>query len=284
MTTEEIYKTCKLLHATHYLPITCFKKDDTPERLFCSYAGYGTVFSAIAKKAMKGEPVSLVNGCAGLYGVIRVHQNDLLIVTGPFVNRHIDDELLDILLHDYQIAWEEREALKQFLLSLPRHSLNRFLNFLALLHYLFNGEELAITDYFRNAFPALQSEIGAKHSEEIFKEADFSHGTYGFERQLLSYVSAGDVAGIHAFFDSVAPFHPDAGRKARRRYSAPIQKHLHRFHRAGRQSGRHPRKSRHRADLSAYRPIYARMRALHFCKSGQSAPILRHHGLYAPRC
>lgn len=204
MTTEEIYKTCKLLHATHYLPIACFEKDDTPEHLFCSYAGYGTVFSSMAKKAMKNETVSLVNGRAGLYGVIRVSQNGLMIVTGPFVNRHIDDELLDILLHDYQIAWEEREALKQFLLSLPRHSLNRFLNFLALLHYLFNRKELAVTDYFRNAFPALQSEIGAKHSEEILKEADYSHGTYGFERQLLSYVSAGDVAGIHAFFDSVA--------------------------------------------------------------------------------
>ena len=129
MTTEEIYKTCKLLHATHYLPIACFDKDDAPERLFCSYAGYGTVFSAMAKKAMEDETVSLVSGRAGLYGVIRVPQNGLLIVTGPFVNRHIDDELLDILLHDYQIAWEEREALKQFLLSLPRHSLNRFLNF-----------------------------------------------------------------------------------------------------------------------------------------------------------
>ena len=204
MTTEEIYKTCKLLHATHYLPIACFEKDTAPERLFCSYAGYAPVFSAMAQKASKNEKVSLVSGYAGLYGVVRVPQNGLLIVTGPFINKHLDDALFDILLHDYQISWDERESLKQFLLSLPRHSLNRFLNFLALLHYLFNGEELAFTDYFKNAFPSLQNEIGVKHSKEILKEADFSHGTYGIEQQLLSYVSAGDVAGIHAFFDAVA--------------------------------------------------------------------------------
>lgn len=204
MTAEEIYKTCKLLHATHYLPIACFTEDGASERLYCSYPGYGAIFSVMAQKAPKNETVSLVSGHAGLYGIVRIPQNELLIVTGPFVNRHIDDGLLDILLHDYQIAWEEREVLKQFLLSLPRHSLNRFLNFLALMHYLFNGEELAVTDYFKNAFPALQNEIGARHSEEILKETDFSHGTYGFEQQLLSYVSAGDVAGIHAFFDAVA--------------------------------------------------------------------------------
>ena len=204
MTAEEIYKTCKLLHATHYLPIACFTEDGASERLYCSYPGYGAIFSVMAQKAPKNETVSLVSGHAGLYGIVRIPQNELLIVTGPFVNRHIDDGLFDILLHDYQIAWEEREILKQFLLSLPRHSLNRFLNFLALMHYLFNGEELAVTDYFKNAFPALQNEIGARHSEEILKETDFSHGTYGFEQQLLSYVSAGDVAGIHAFFDAVA--------------------------------------------------------------------------------
>ena len=204
MTTRTILRTLELLHATHELPIACFQENSVLLRAYCSYQGYTPVFSAMAGRAPGDQDISLVSGYAGLYGAVRIRESGQLLITGPFLNKKPDEALLDTILHDYELPWEEREPLKQFLFSLPRYPLNRFLNFVVLLNYLFNGEDVSVTEYFKNALPRLQNKIGEKHSKEILKEADISHGTYNFEQQLLSYVSAGDVAGIYAFFDAVS--------------------------------------------------------------------------------
>lgn len=46
--------------------------------------------------------------------------------------------------------------------------------------------------------------VPEKHTEEIWKEDDFIHGTYNLEQRLLSYVRNGDVEGLAAFFKTVA--------------------------------------------------------------------------------
>lgn len=204
MTTRTLLRTLELLHATHELPIACFQENSVLLRAYSSYQGYAPVFSAMAGRAPDDQNISLVSGYAGLYGAVRIRESGHLLITGPFLNKKPDEALFDAILHDYELPWEEREPLKQFLFSLPRYPLNRFLNFVVLLNYLFNGEDVSVTDYFKNALPRLQNKIGEKHSKEILKEADISHGTYSFEQQLLSYVSAGDVAGIYAFFDAVS--------------------------------------------------------------------------------
>ena len=204
MTTQAILRTLELLYATHELPIACFQENSVLLRAYCSYQGYTPVFSAMAGRAPGDQDISLVSGYAGLYGAVRIRESGQLLITGPFLNKKPDEALLDTILHDYELPWKEREPLKQFLFSLPRYPLNRFLNFVVLLNYLFNGEDVSVTEYFKNALPRLQNKIGEKHSKEILKEADISHGTYNFEQQLLSYVSAGDVAGIYAFFDAVS--------------------------------------------------------------------------------
>ena len=204
MTTQAILRTLELLYATHELPVACFQENLSLLHAYCSCPGYAPVFSAIAGRAPGDQDISLVSGYAGLYGAVRIRESGQLLITGPFLNKKPDEALLDTILHDYELPWEEREPLKQFLFSLPRYPLNRFLNFVVLLNYLFNGEDVSVTEYFKNALPRLQNKIGEKHSKEILKEADISHGTYSFEQQLLSYVSAGDVAGIYAFFDAVS--------------------------------------------------------------------------------
>ena len=204
MTTQAILRTLELLYATHELPVACFQENLSLLHAYCSCSGYAPVFSAMAGRAPDDQNISLVSGYAGLYGAVRIRESGHLLITGPFLNKKPDEALFDAILHDYELPWEEREALKQFLFSLPRYPLNRFLNFVVLLNYLFNGEDVSVTEYFKNALPRLQNKIGEKHSKEILKEADISHGTYSFEQQLLSYVSAGDVAGIYAFFDAVS--------------------------------------------------------------------------------
>src|SRR5699024_2277425 len=138
-------------------PVACFQENLSLLHAYCSCPGYAPVFSAIAGKVPNDKTISLVSGYAGLYGTVHVRENKLLLVTGPFLNKTPDEALLDRLLHDYALAWEEREPLKQFFFTLPRHPLNRFLNFVALLNYLFNGEDVSVTEYFKDALPRLQN-------------------------------------------------------------------------------------------------------------------------------
>ena len=208
MDKQSVLKTCKLLYATHYLPIACIDERGEMIQLSCSYEGYAKIFSAIAKKMESSEDVSLINGRAGLYGGVRVPAIKTLIIAGPFINKRVDGELTNALMHEYGIESGEKEQLGDFFNSLPRHSLNRFLNFISLINYLFNGNEIAVTDFFKGASPGIQRTVGEKHTQSLLKEDDFLHGTYALERRLLAYVSAGDVDGLAAFFDTIAKMQP----------------------------------------------------------------------------
>ncbi len=203
-----IFKACELLYATYGMPLVCFGSEGTIEKLLCSYSGYSTIFSDIAQQMPADKNVSILSGAAGLYGAIRIKGSDTLLLTGPFLNKRLTEELLDSLIHTHGMPWTEKADLKQFLLSLPQYPLNRFLNFIALLQFSFNGEEISAVDFLKEPAPALQQGVGQKHTARVLEESPRVHGTYQFEQQLLSYVSAGDEAGLAAFFEQVARIQP----------------------------------------------------------------------------
>lgn len=203
MTRESIQTTCELLYSTHFVPMAVIEGDDI--ELFCSYEGYKEVFKKLSESAKEGEKITLINGAVGLYGAVRA--GGLIVMAGPYLNKQTESGL-DALIHRYELDIKERENLKQFLLSIPRCSLNTFLNFLVLLHFLFNGERLSIVDFFKDAQPALQRKMGKDSVKDVFEENEIPHGTYQLERQLLDYVSAGDVAGLELFFDKIARAEP----------------------------------------------------------------------------
>lgn len=208
MDRQYVLKTCTLLYATHYLPMACIDERGKMVQVSCSYEGYAKIFAAIAKKMAADEDVSLISGRAGLYGGVRIPALKMLIIAGPFIDKKTDGNLTDLLIHEYGMDASEREQLGDFFNSLPRHSLNRFLNFISLINYLFNGKEITVTDFFKGASSDIQRTVGEKHTQSLLKEDDFSHGTYLLERRLLSYVTAGDVDGLSAFFDTIAKMQP----------------------------------------------------------------------------
>ncbi len=202
MTEKTIIKTCELLYAAHYLPIAVFSGKGRLKKTLCSYPGYDKVFSGIYEKIKGNEPVELIYGHAGLYGAIKSKRAVVLI--GPFLNKRLTEELLSALIASYGIAPEEKEELRQFLLSLPREPMNRFLNFIGLVQYLINGEEISVIDQLRRSESGIIQNVGEKQTVRMLQESSALHGTYNFEQQLLALVSAGDEAGLNALFDAVA--------------------------------------------------------------------------------
>ena len=202
MDTKYLLKTCELLYASYNLPIICFNDKNEVIEFNCSYLGYKKVFRRIANKVTSESNPSLVSGYAGLYGAIKTTDGKILILIGPFKNKKITDDLFASVIHEHNLDWNELDLLKEFFGSIPRISYSKFLNFVCLVHYLINKEEISVVDFFNlhnNDF-----KIHEKHTEEIWKEDDFIHGTYNLEQRLLSYVRNGDVEGLAAFFKTVA--------------------------------------------------------------------------------
>ncbi len=205
MTREEIRTTCELLYSTHFIPVAVIEGEDV--ELNCSYEGYREVFRVLSK-SVKEDKISLINGTVGLYGAVKVKDTDILVMAGPYINKRTDDAVFDELIHRYGMDWQEKENIKEFLHALPHYSLNTFLNFLVLLHYLFNGERLSILDFFKEAQPAIQQKMGENSVKDVWEENDVSHGTYRLEMQIYRYVSEGDLTGLEAFFDKIARAEP----------------------------------------------------------------------------
>ncbi len=202
MDTKYLLKTCELLYDSYNLPIICFNDKNEVIEFNCSYLGYEKVFRHIANKVTGESNPSLVSGYAGLYGAIKTTDGKTLILIGPFKNKKITDDLFASVIHEHNLDWNELDLLKEFIGSIPRISYSKFLNFVCLVHYLINKEEISVVDFFNlhnNDF-----KIHEKHTEEIWKEDDFIHGTYNLEQRLLSYVRNGDVEGLAAFFKTVA--------------------------------------------------------------------------------
>lgn len=202
METNNLLKTCELLYASYNLPIICFNDRNEVIKFNCSYLGYEKVFRHIANRVTGESNPSLVSGYAGLYGAIKTNDEKTLILVGPFKNKKISDDLFASLIHEHNLDWNELDSLKEFIGNIPRISYNKFLNFICLVHYLINREEISIVDFFNSQNNDFK--VPEKYTEEIWKEDDFIHGTYNLEQRLLSYVRNGDVEGLAAFFKTLA--------------------------------------------------------------------------------
>lgn len=202
METNFILKTCELSYAAYNLPIIYFDNDANILGYNCAYLDYEKVFRHIANKATFEHNPSLVSGYAGLYGAIKLKNNNGMILVGPFINKKISDDLFASLIHEHELDWNELDALKEFIFGIPRISYNKFLNFICLLHFVINKEEISAIDFFT---PLNYSDfkVPEKHTDEIWSENDFIHGTYNLEQRLLSYVRNGDVDGLSTFFKTI---------------------------------------------------------------------------------
>lgn len=194
-------KICETFYASHYYPIACFDDKSNLLGCFATLNGCEKLFDRVAKQnANEGKNPKIVYDIAGLYGCIKVNDNNHTVLIGPFVNRTITNDILDNIIKTAELQNVTRDELHQFVTSLPSYSYNQFLNLITFLHYILNGEEISAPEHFNLSDPMLLKEMGTRHTDKILEEDEFLHGTYFFEQQLLNYVKNGDVEGLTAFF------------------------------------------------------------------------------------
>ncbi len=205
MTNQYLQKLCSLFYATHYYPLAIFDKDGRTRCVLCVYEPFSDIFEHNYKKLHSdGDFPTLVQSSVGLYGAIRVKKGGQTVLLGPFLNQATDESILDKIIHDAGLSWEEKEPLRQFLIGIPLYSYNQFLNLIVFFNYILNGEETSVTERFQASGEKYSKAVGEKQTDEHWSEEGRFHGTYAFEQQMLSFVRAGDVEGLQTFFDRVA--------------------------------------------------------------------------------
>lgn len=206
MRKSQVITTIDYLYASFFLPVILLDRNGKVA-FDPTGSDFSSIYAQVGKEVGPGE-ISFFEERIGLFGAIRDGKSSSLLVVGPFANRNIEGGMIDEAIHEYGLPWEKKEKLSVFLSSIPRYSLNRFLAFLGLIDYLFNGNSISMVDYFEKEAPHFARKIGERQSEEIVLEAHYEHGTYNLEREILSFVRRGDVLGINNLFNKIAKAGP----------------------------------------------------------------------------
>lgn len=201
---EQLKDICESFYASHYIPIALI---DNKEVLCfsCCYNSYPKIIENILPilTSLKMNPAVKTTDY-GIFGVVQIRQENLLLVIGPFVNKEITDQYLNTLIHNCSISWVEKDEIKQFLSEIPVKTYHQFLNIIAFLHLLINREKIDVITHFKLTDPKYKKKVMQNYTKNKFDDEKIKHSTFILEKRLLDYVSKGDVLGLKVYFNKLA--------------------------------------------------------------------------------
>ena len=197
---KDLHGFCNLFYASHYLPIALYHHSE----FVCSAGFYDDSDPypfALPKLLKLGSPAVYVSSDTGYYGLVR-HDDDSFFILGPAYSTPVTEESIRIYIKKNAIPPTLRNDIAQFLGGIPQYTYNQFLNLLLYLHYTFTGEQLDIAEAFGITDTGYQQLIGQHHTEKVYQAREDrhqEHGTYRFERQMLSLIQSGNAEELNRF-------------------------------------------------------------------------------------
>lgn len=196
---------CRLFYSSHYVPIAAYDGGEQSV-CCCSLEQALPIFSAAKDALLHAEQNPAVYAApAGLYGAVAVKGTQTQILVGPVFGSGVSEETVYAFMHMNAISVENKSDVASFLSALPKYTYNQFLNLLAYLHFVLNGQTIDLIEHFRLSDAATEQRIAAAHTmrSAYAKETKSEHGTYQFEMRMLDCVRRGDGNGLNALFDAV---------------------------------------------------------------------------------
>ena len=147
-----------------------------------------------------GSPAVYVSSDTGYYGLVK-YDADNYFVLGPTYSTPVTAEGALAYINKNAIPPSLQGDIAQFLGGIPQYTYNQFLNLLVYLHYTLTGEQLSVTETFSITDTGYQQVIGQQHTEKAYqdREDQRQHGSYHFERQMLSIIQSGDAERLNHF-------------------------------------------------------------------------------------
>lgn len=185
-------------YASSYIPIALW---DNGEIITDFNNNYKQIIRKLCEKinATKDNP-TLISNSSGIYGVIKIKDENSALIVGPYINKEINESFLNSVIYNASISWDEKENLRSFLNSIPEMTYHKFLNNIAFLYFILYGKEIDIIKQFGLSDPTFGEKIEKKIISTKNKASD--HNTYLIEKEILDYVKAGDTEGLKSFFEA----------------------------------------------------------------------------------
>lgn len=139
------------------------------------------------------------------YGCVHVEGTDYRIILGPSFNMPVTDEIIRTYMHENAISAEHREAVAEFLSSIPCLTHFQFAKHLALLHQSLNHKEMSLEDFFIQE----ESSTQERTTQHLLQRMDSLennrfHSSWRYEQDLFAHIREGDIQRLEDFLMSSA--------------------------------------------------------------------------------
>lgn len=137
------------------------------------------------------------------YGCVHAEGTDYRIIIGPSFSIPATNEIIRAYMNENAISSEHREAVSEFLCSIPCISHMQFTKHLAFLHQCLNQKEMAIDDFLIQDKESIQK----REEDHLLQRIDHLenenlHNSYRYEQALFAHIKNGDISKLEDFLTS----------------------------------------------------------------------------------
>lgn len=183
-------------------------KDDKLEDRYSPYTFNPDVVGPVLNEVMERMENTFYIETDNLlvFGIIKSKTDGVTIVLGP--TSQIRPSKQDIVAALYALGepYHRLEELQSYFANMVPYPFENFLEILCFVNYALNEEKLTVSHLIKKSDHLSTSQKHIQKNDDEYSETE-PHNTFMAEQQMLSFVTTGNVAAIHAFFNS-----PPTGR------------------------------------------------------------------------
>lgn len=198
---DQLRQFCTLFYASHYIPVFLYRQGERPEFSCSAAAGWSPSYHIRENLAGEENPACFSSSEAGMWGRIRVPSCGCTVMFGPVFSGDVTSEMLHAFLSWHGLSADRISEVSDCLRGIPKYSYYHFLNLLAFLHFILNGEVADVADRYDRQRGQYGERISAAQTRESVSAMEDirRHGTYALEQRLLDFIRAGDVGHLQDY-------------------------------------------------------------------------------------
>lgn len=138
------------------------------------------------------------------YGRIYIEGTDYSVFLGPIFGVPVNEEITRSYMRENAISLEHREAVAEFLSTIPQISHLQFARHLSVVHMALNGKAMDLEEFYDTTNTPLYTQREQQHIKQLMENQEnlSRHNTYAFEQELYRHIQTGDVKKLKEFLAS----------------------------------------------------------------------------------
>ena len=198
---ETLKAYCEVFYASHYFPITIFDEENNTIDSFSSFRDLNLIIkNEIDTINFDKYPHIIFTKNIGMFVIIKIYNTSYYLIVGPIFERRMKSDEVTKYAKSLNIKNKTLEEFSYLMSTIETCTYNQFINLICLLELSINN--IKINPFEVGGFNnSINEDI--KKNESIYKvdSSNKEHGTYYFEKQLLSCIKEGDAERLNLLFE-----------------------------------------------------------------------------------